>query len=92
MEKYFKIPRTISHYMLFMKWELDEVAIFTVPMIASMPAKKLFIGVIIGFILTIYYRKIKYGKPAGYLIHKAMKNGIIKAKAFPFVHQSIFFK
>lgn len=87
-----KTPRSISHWMLFLKWEMDELAIFFTPFVLSFPSRQLIVGLVIGFLLMYYYSKLKYSKPAGFIIHWLMKKGIIQPKQFPPTHASVFFK
>jgi type IV conjugative transfer system protein TraL len=87
-----KINRSISHWLLFVFWEMDEVAIFMTPIIAFLPTKNLILGLVIGAVAIKLYTKIKYEKPVGYINHKLIKLGMIKLKKLPPAHYNYFFK
>lgn len=87
-----KVNRSISHWMLFLNWEVDELAVLFTPFILFFAVKEPHIGLIIGFLLLKYYSKIKYNKPAGYLNHLLIKKGLISLKKLPSPHYRLFYK
>lgn len=87
-----KVNRSISHWMLFLTWEVDELAVLFNPFIVFFAVKEPHIGLIIGFILLKFYSKIKYNKPVGYLNHMLIKKGLIPLKKLPPSHYKIYYK
>lgn len=78
-----EFPRTIDKPMLFILWEIDEFMIFVVPLIMSIFAKEILIGMIIGIVLMGFYGKLKKNKPNNFLFHLFWKWGLIKVEKTP---------
>ncbi len=78
MKTYF--PRMIDKPMPFLFWEVDDLAVFIVPLIISMPFKEMLVGVIAGAILMRAYSKIKHNKSENFLVHKFWQWGFVNIK------------
>lgn len=90
METYF--PRTVDKYSLFIMWELDEFAIFIIPVVFSFVTRQVWLGVILGFILMKIYMKIKTRKVEGFIFHWLWKNGVVEVKHTPPAYISGFWE
>lgn len=87
-----RLNRSISHWLLFLNWEVDELAVLFTPFIIFFAVKEPHIGLIIGFILLKFYSKVKYNKPVGYLNHIMIRKGFITFKRLPPSHYTVYFK
>lgn len=90
MKTYF--PRMIDKPMPFLFWEVDDLAVFIVPLIISMPFKEMLVGVIAGAILMRSYSKIKHSKSENFLVHKFWQLGLVNIKDTPPAYIRKFFE
>ena len=87
-----RLPRTVDRFPLFLNWELDEAAILVTPILLSLPSRKLWIGILVGYGLMRLYMRLKKDKPENYIYHWLWRRGLVKVKGLPPGHVSRFWE
>lgn len=69
-EKPISIPDLVDEPIHFLVWQIDEIATIAVGLIVGIIINSPMIGLVLGYMASKQYCKLRDGKPRGYFIHR----------------------
>lgn len=74
-EQLISIPDLVDEPIHFMIWQIDEIACIAIGLVVGIIINSPMLGVVMGYIATRQYCKIRDGKPKGYFVHRLRELG-----------------
>ncbi|NGZ66611.1 type IV conjugative transfer system protein TraL [Vibrio aestuarianus subsp. cardii] len=70
-----EIPDLLDDQIHYLIWQLDEIITIVIGLMAGIVIGSPILGVVLGYVAMRQYRKIRDGKPRGYLFHRVRDLG-----------------
>ena len=87
--KYLKIPRHADEPPHLLLWQVDEICPILIGFMCGILVRQMAICLLIGFMMTKYYKHFRDNNPDGYFLHYLYWFGIPVSKAKQFVNPFI---
>lgn len=69
------IPDLVDDQLHYLIWQLDEIITIVIGLMAGIVIGSPMLGCLLGYLIMRQYRKIRDGKPRGYLFHRVRDLG-----------------
>lgn len=80
-----QLPRSLDEVPYLLIFRLDDIGIWSMVVIIGFMLDQFSTAIVVGLVVAWGYRKLRLGRPEGYLVHELYWQGLsmTKARAFP---------